>query len=216
MADITYDSGAENSAAANNVTVTTGSVTDGKILFALCRASSSASASWSAPGGWTNLVQTINPNGNPVALFYTVASSLPTTHNFTCSDSSSSAAAIAIYSNNDTASPLDATTTSGSGTASTITVPSITTSTDRALHLIILYEHNLGAPSLPSGYTSDYQAIGNAARFCSKIITPAGSVSGVTATNGSSWNAVSVAIKPAAGGGGGGGGGLALMGAMVM
>lgn len=198
MADIAYDSGYQNTAAANNVTVTTGTVTDGKVLFAWCIGSSSASANWTAPGGWTNLVQSINPNGNPVAVFYIVASSLATTHNFACSDSSVANVAIAIYANNDTGTALDATTTAGSGTASTITVPSITTVTDRALHLVLLWEHNAPPASTPSGYTADYLALSSGIRFCSKIITPAGSVSGVTSSGGTSWNAISIAVRPAA------------------
>lgn len=91
------------------------------------------------------------------------------------------------------ATPEDATTTSGTGTAATITYPSITSVHADSWHLTLAGNFN-ATPSTPAGYTAR-QSSATWCKCSSKDIASAGAVSGVTSTGGGQWVAFSVLVR---------------------
>ncbi len=191
-----FVTGFNNSVAATVVTITTGAVTDGQILFAFLMPNSVGSNQITGPAGWQRVYDTTNPNGNICSLFYILASSLPTTHAFTCTNATVMNGDITIYNLEDATNPIEIiTNVANGGTSANVPFPTATVNIPNSLHIIMGHEHNAGFLTLPGNYTINYT--GTLCRWGSLPITTIGTLASVTASNGSSWNATSIIIRPA-------------------
>jgi PKD repeat protein len=125
-----------NTTASTTVTIATPTGTAaGDVLVACVVPNATRVASTGVPAGWIQMAAVIQGTSTRAYGYYKVAgSSEPTSYTWTLNASVQNAGGIARYSGVDTASPLDAPPQSGSGTtATTGTVPAVTTSTANAM-----------------------------------------------------------------------------------
>jgi hypothetical protein len=152
------------------------------------------------PVGWVD-PQTITSggaSGSNVFSFYKVAvAGEPASYTFVCTGGAVSQGLVDAYIGVDNTTPMDAAATVVGGAVATITWPSITTVTNNAWHLA------LAGDGISSTIPATYTGRSVSTTFCrnsDKVISPAGVVSGVTATSGSSdWGVFSRVLRPAAG-----------------
>lgn len=148
------------------------------------------------PSGWTALQTGTNGLGNRLSTFRKVAGgSEPANYAFS-GGSGITQGNIDGFIGVDNTTPEDATTTIGTGSAATVTFPSITTVTNNAWHMTISGDPG-GSVGTPSTYTARTVSAAGYAEGSTKDITTAGAVTGVTATGGVDWIAVSIAMRPA-------------------
>lgn len=143
--------------------------------------------------GWTQLATlATTTNGFPCTLLRRIADGTePSTISVASGGSVGDCVLIGFTGVN--ATPEDATTTSGKGTAATITYPSITSVTGNDWHIAFCCNFN-AIPGTPTGYAAEAKSTRWCATFAKKIVTP-GVVSGVTSTGGGDWVAFSVLAK---------------------
>lgn len=197
---LSYVSSAGNATAGASTTVTTGSLADGLVVYALVFSGSSGSGNITSPAGWTELLQYTHADTYRTALFRLVTSSAPTTHAFGRTSSNYIGASLWWFSGADTTTPEDATRTTNEGTGSTITYPAITTVTDNAFVIASYTDAGGNGTSDPTGYTgigNDSSTVCHGA-YVNKA-TAGSETPGTTTSSGGSWVAVTFAIRPAAG-----------------
>jgi hypothetical protein len=154
-----------------------------------------------APTGWVSRASGVTPtSASNVAAFSRVAdggANDGATYTFTCTGATGGEGLIDAYIGVDNTTPIDATATVATGTAATVTWPNITTVTNNAWHLASIGDGVNGAvTSTPTSYTQR-SVTATIAKNSDRNITPAGLVTGVTATGGVEWVAISAALRPA-------------------
>lgn len=204
------DKSTANNGAGGNITINApAGVADGNAMY-LHVVLQNGSATVTTPSGWT---LDNGPTTNTVRsyLYRKVASSEPASYTITISSGTVEAVAEwAYWTGNDTTTMNDATTTSGTGTSATATIPSITTVTDNAVQVgFIAFTGGTSTPA--TGFVERWDSQGGGGVNTStegQDITRATAGATGTATSalayGDTWVALSAAIRPAAGGGGGG------------
>lgn len=177
--------------------VTTGAVTDGHVMYAVCVPNSGTPV---PPAGWTTLSSNTNDGGKNIILARKVASSEGTTQTFTAAGAGYTEAVIYIFSGEDTTTPEDCASSFNKGTAGTPSWGTITTVTANTMNLLLATETGSGVvlSGFPAGYT-----LGIAGDFvCNgayKSVAAIGAISGLTGTSaGGYWGVYSIAIRPAA------------------
>lgn len=150
------------------------------------------------PAGWTTSTTLTNGAGNRLSIFYLAAGgSEPANYTFS-GGSTITQGNIDGFIGVDNATPLDTANTSSTSTAATVTWPDITTVTNGAWHFAISGDPG-GAVGTPAGYTARTVSGSGYAEGSDDEIVTAGLVTGITATGGVDWMAVSVALRPASG-----------------
>ncbi len=173
----------------------TGTVS-GDVMYVECLQDAGSGASLA---GWTGIGSVINTPSNafPTTVLRRVAGgSEGASYVFIANGGSVIECVIWTYRGVDNTTPEDATTTTGTGTAATITYPSITVVTSGAWHLAMAENFNALA-SQPTGYT---RRTTGAAWTTSSDKQVSGTVSGVTSTGGGDWVARSILLRPASAG----------------
>lgn len=159
------------------------------------------------PAGWTLLsTGLMNVSSYSLKVFRRVANNEPGSYNFAGGSSTFTFGYIDTFRGVDNGTPEDVPTpaSNDNGVTGTITWPSITTFTQDAWHLAIVGDTSTIASIVgPAGY--DVEGFGpvntKASQTAARRISPAGTVSGVTATfTADSYTAISVALRPEFGG----------------
>lgn len=185
---------------ATSTTVTVGTVADGDVVYAVVMTGGAGSAAITAPGGWSNLRNGTFPSDSArFAVFRIIASSLPTTAQFSSSDATFINATCYQYSGNDTTTSEDATITGTNGTTSSVTWAAITTVTNNAWVIAVSQGRSTyqTTGNLSSGYTSD-TSDNYSTTAAHKLIATAGAETpgGITETI-NPWVSHTIAIRPA-------------------
>ena len=158
------------------------------------------------PSGW-QLVRRDNTTGSiGVAIYYKVAgSSEPSSYSFSFSSYDDASGGIAAYSGVDTASPIDASSGKYNSDSSTMTAPSVTTTTPSDMLLFFGAVTTSASVTPPSGMTEKWEAMNSGlttSEMAQQLLTSSGSTGNKTGSHSASGNSnISqlVALRPASG-----------------
>lgn len=193
--DISYRNGGSASAATATVSVTKPSgVIDGDVIVATVQTDGPTPV---APAGWVQRSTANTPTGAAPCYLYTrVAAGEPASWTFGNTGGTYCATIVDAFSGMNQTTPMDATVTVGTGTAATVTFPNITTVSNRAWHYASWADDGVTTGSTPSGYNARTALGAGGMSGYDNLITPAGLVTGITKTGGTSWVAFSTALRP--------------------
>ena len=177
---------------------------DGDLLIGFMSGSGS-NIHYSAPGGWT-LIGMVSRDGSGIRVqaWYKIASSEPSSYNFTSSSANYIYANILRYSGADTSNPIHVyATTNGEVSSSTMNTAAVVTTVENTK--IIKYgavEYISAAPGTVSGYTSRDSGNSNSHhsfRVCDKdqALTGTSDTNTMSSTGSYSYAEMTIAIAPA-------------------
>lgn len=191
---IAYRAGVSASGVTATQVVNNPGVLDGDVLLATVQTDGTTPV---APTGWALQQNANTPTGAaPCYLYSRVAASEPGTWTFGHAGGSYCAVIVDAWSGVDNTTPMDVAATVGTGTGATVTFPNITTATNKAWHYVSWADDGAGTGSSPSAYSVRTVLVAGGMSGYDKQITPAGLVTGVTKTGGTSWVAFSAALRP--------------------
>jgi len=201
MASPTRSAGTGGQSGTGTLTLTTGAVADGKVLYAHIY-TNNATNDIAAPAGWTTLLSATSGGPRSMRSFRIVANSLPTSHAFT-SAGSYIEGVIDIIDGADTTTPEDVTPTVATSAGSPLTFTSITTNSADTLNLLVAGDNSGAGITMPGGYTVGQTSPNGVVKSAHLAIAASGTVlSGLQATfaGGTEHFAFNIAIKAAASG----------------
>lgn len=103
-----------------------------------------------------------------------------------------------VYQFVDNGQPMDVAATVGTGAASNVTFPNVTTVTDKVWHYATYVDAGATDSTAPTSYTQRQNQHPTEFHSYDRAISPAGLVSGVATTGGGTgWVAFSLALRPA-------------------
>mgnify|MGYP000337719593 FL=1 len=164
-----------------------------------------AGAVTGVPSGWTEITQAqqFQVSRYQRAYYKVAGGSEPASYTWTVNNLDTVNIGIVAYSGVDNATPLDATSTSSSGTSANRTATGLTTATDNAW--LVLGSTGSQNPSAgPSGMTNRATWTGHTVIY-DQAITPAGATGNkviTTAADTNGWTTALIALRPASGGAG--------------
>lgn len=188
---ITFRSGATATGVASCIITAPSGLSSGDVMVA-CVAIDAGTPS--GPAGWYRVALGNTVAGNPVSAWMKVAGgSEPGNYTFS-GGSTLTEGVILAFVGVDNTIPNDADTTIGSGNVGTVTWPNITTKTANAWHVALVGD-TVGTVGTPTNYTAQTSSAIYVDTF-TREISAAGVVTGVSASGGTDWVAISVALRP--------------------